>query len=473
MKPITILAGLFALASLCASAPAESLSQFNNPLYQGQDPWMIYHDGFYYLCQSAQGGGSAVHVSKSRTLLDQGVKIKVWEDQNYRGVFAPELHYLRGKWYIYFCADVKELGWKRKAVVLEADTPDPQGSYTCRGVLFTGVKGELYGANDFTVMEENGQLYAFWGSLNDPGRGVMAARMDSPIRITADRSPVGLPAEGPRILRHGDKIILTGAGGAFASKGYHIRAQVWNPSKGALTDRDAWTPLGILFKATDDVWGPSRGAFVPSADGKETWMVYHSKIFPASDNPFRQVNIKPITFSADGLPQLGTPPSPLEFLPLPSGDPGLGEVYQAETATLTNGAKPAATEKGFQGAGYVTGLDQRGASVTFKVTAPAAGVYLATLRYSSGKMVPAEQQSHPKRADPTLRLPKRETLSIQVNGKRILQTALDRTTNFSNWMNQAEQLPLNAGENTITYQVAEGDTGGVNLDYIAVYLLKN
>jgi GH43 family beta-xylosidase len=402
-------------------------------------------------------------VSKSRSLLDQGVKIKVWEDKNYRSVFAPELHFVRGKWYIYFCAGAKSHEWKRKAVVLEADTSDPQGSYTCRGVLFTGEKGQLYGANDFTVMEEKGQLYAFFGAFDDPVRSVMAVRMDSPTAITEDRVPVGLLAEGPRILRHGGKIILTGAGGGFSSKSYCLKAQVWNPAKGGLTDKEAWDTLGVLFKTTDEVWGPSRAAFVPSADGKETWMVYHSKIFPADRNGFRQVNIKPIAFSADGLPLLGAPPSPFEFLPLPSGDPGLGEVYQAEEATFSGGTKTADSERGFQGGGYATGFEQPGAAVTFTVKVPAAGVYLATLRYASGEMVAAEQQSYPKMA-----LPKRETLSIRVNGKHLRQTAFDRTTDFSHWMNQAEQLPLEAGENAISYRIGEGDTGGVNLDYLAI-----
>jgi GH43 family beta-xylosidase len=160
MKPKILLITLIALIG--GSLSAEPLTKFNNALYQGQDPWIIHNDGFYYLCQSAAEGGSAVYVSKSRSLLDQGVKIKVWADKNYRAVYAPELHFVRGKWYIYFCAGAKDYDWKRKAVVLEADTPDPQGTYTCRGVLFTGEKGQLYGANDFTVMEEAGQLYAFW-----------------------------------------------------------------------------------------------------------------------------------------------------------------------------------------------------------------------------------------------------------------------------------------------------------------------
>lgn len=446
---------------------AEGLTKFNNALYQGQDPWITRDGGFYYLCQSAAEGGSAVYVSKSRSLLDQGVKVKVWEDKAYHRVFAPELHHLGGKWYIYFCADAKAYGWKHHAVVLESDTDDPQGNYTCKGVLFTGAKGVLYGANDFTVLEEKGQLYGFFGSLDDVLHGVMAVRMASPTKITEDRVPLGLGAEGPRILRHGDKIILTGAGGGFASKSYEIKAMVYDPAKGSLLDKAAWISLGILFKTTPDVWGPSRGSFVPSADGKETWMVYHSKIFSTDNNGFRMVNIKPITFSPDGLPVLGTPPSPFEFLPLPSGDPGLGDVDQAEDALLSGGATVASSEKGFQGSGYVTGLDHPGAAAEFRVKVSEAGNYQVTLRYANGTFVAEEQQANPK-----MDLPKRATLSIWANGKRIGRTALDRTTDFSHWMNQAEQLPLAAGENTISYRVDEGDTGAANLDYIAVYRLK-
>jgi GH43 family beta-xylosidase len=204
--------------SLAFPAPANDLGKFSNPLYQGEDPWVSYQDGSYYVCTSGPVDPTAVYVSKSPTLLDRGEKVKVWQDaDNYRRVFAPELHFIHGKWYIYFCADVKSEGWRHLAVVLQAKTGNPLEGFTCQGVLFTGDEHDNGQANDFTVVTFNNQLYAFWGSLSDKHvSGALMAPMDNPITITAQRKEMGLDAEGPRAIVHGDKLIMTGAAGGFA-----------------------------------------------------------------------------------------------------------------------------------------------------------------------------------------------------------------------------------------------------------------
>jgi GH43 family beta-xylosidase len=81
--------------------PAEAQKAFANPLYQGEDPWVIHQDDSYYVCTSGPLYPTAVYVSKSPTLLERGEKVKVWEGAGeYNRVFAPELHFIQGKWYI-------------------------------------------------------------------------------------------------------------------------------------------------------------------------------------------------------------------------------------------------------------------------------------------------------------------------------------------------------------------------------------
>ena len=51
------------------------------------------------------------------------------------------------------------------------------------------------------------------------------------------------------------------------------------------------------------------------------WIVYHAVTDPAgSCGADREVYAQPVTFAADGTPQLGTPSA--DPVPLPSGDPG-------------------------------------------------------------------------------------------------------------------------------------------------------
>ncbi|MES2475215.1 MAG: PA14 domain-containing protein [Verrucomicrobiota bacterium] len=451
--------------SMALIANAEPQSTFNNPLYQGEDPWITLHDGSYYVCSSGPQHPTAVYVSKSPTLTERGEKVKVWEDaDDYGRVFAPELHFIQGKWYIYFCADVRSEGGKHMAVVLQANTDNPLDGFTNKGVLFTGDEHGNAQANDITVVTFNGQLYAFWGSLADKHvEGAVMAPMDSPTKITAHRKEMGLHAEGPRAIVRNNKLIMTGAEGGFASKDYRLSALVYSPDAGPIDDKKSWKPLGTLFQTTADVWGPSRASFTTSADGKEHWMAYHSKIFNADDNGMRSISIKKFTFKEDDTPDFGTPAGPSQALANPSGDPGMGELYQAEDWQLADGAVKATANKNFTGSGYVDGFVKKGAKATFTAEVPAAGIYRVITRYANGVVVPGEQQSFP-----TIYPPSDGSLSLYVNGAKIKRTKFHRTTNWDVWMLQGENLQLKAGKNEIRYQFDDGDVGEVTLDSAAV-----
>jgi len=451
--------------SLAWLATADELATFSNPLYQGEDPWVMLHEGSYYVCTSGPVDPTAVYVSKSPTLLDRGEKVKVWQDaDNYRRVFAPELHFIDGKWYIYFCADVKSEGWRHMAVVLQAKTDNPLEGFDCKGVLFTGDEHGNGQANDFTVVTFNKQLYAFWGSLSDKYLdGALVAPMDNPTTITAHRKEMGLQAEGPRAIVRGDKLIMTGAAGGFASKSYRLIALMYTPDAGPIDSKASWKPLGTLLHTTADVWGPSRASFTVSRDGTENWVMYHSKIFSADDNGMREVNIQKFTFNSNDVPVFGAPLDPATVQTKPSGDPGLGEVYQAEDWKRGGGTAAGSVNKNYTGSGYLDGFTKPGAKAEFSVKVSAPGDYRVTLRYANGVDIEGEQKSFP-----TIYPPGRGSLSVYVNGEKIKQTHFHRTTSWDVWMVQGETLPLKAGNNKIRYQFDAGDTGWVALDFAAV-----
>jgi GH43 family beta-xylosidase len=455
---------LLAVAPL-SLALAEKQTEFTNPLYQNEDAWVVKHEDAYFMCSSGPLNPTAVYVSKSPTLVERGEKVKVWEDpDNFGRVFAPELHFIQGKWYIYFCADARAEGGRHMAVVLQANTADPLDGFHFAGILFTGDEHGNAQANDFTVVTWQGKLYAFWGSLSDKYvHGCVMAPMDSPTKITVHRKEMGLDAEGPRAILRGDKLIMTGATGPFASKGYALTALEYQAKNGPIDDKKSWKNLGQLFASTDDVWGPSRASFTTSIDGKQYWMMYHSKIFPADDNGMRAANIKQFTFSSDDKPVFGTPPSPSTFQKNPSGDPGLGELYPAEAWTLSGGAVVESTNKNFAGKGYIGGFDKQGAKAAVSIDVPAAGIYRVVLRYANGAVYADEQKSHPT-AYPTAF----GTLTLYVNGQKIKRSQFHRTTNWDVYMFHGENLALKAGKNEITFQNDEGDNGEVIINYAAV-----
>jgi hypothetical protein len=117
---------------------------------------------------------------------------------------------------------------------------------------------------------------------------------------------------------------------------------------------------------------------------------------------------------------------------------------ELETAFLSGGASVGADVSGFTGSGFVTGLTA-GARVIRTVTVPTAGAKTATLRFRN----------------PT---GSTRTLSLYVNGLRQSQVTLPA----GEWQTVTSNVTLRTGVNLIGYQVDQGDSGGVQLDNVAV-----
>jgi GH43 family beta-xylosidase len=442
--------------------------KFNNPLYQGQDPFVTYKDGFYYFVSSSNlDSNNKVYVSKSRTLIDQGEKVMVYDSKgDQTRIFAPEIFFFDGKWYIYYCADLKEFGYQHMATVLESVTDDPQGEYVDKGALYAGENGVYKQANDFTVFENNGKLYAVWGTLGSGEPiGPAIAPMDNPYTITADRSFLpGGGGEGPRVLQRDGKVFITMSEGDYASDGY--RLSYFTNTDGDFLNPNSWTRTNDVFVATGDVSGPARAGFVKSADGKEDWMIYHSRVYQDTGrNWWRQVNIKKIGWNADGTPQFGQPVSPYEWLQLPSGDLGLGDMYQAEDAILYGEITKDNSRKNYQGTGYIHLPKKAGAEASFVVNAEEAGDYIVGVRYAYGIQVDGESTNNP-----TTQLPARAKISVYVNGKHVKTIAPDKTAiSWDEWFTGSERLELEAGKNLISYRIDSDSIGDVNLDFLTMY----
>lgn len=83
-------------------------ANFTNPLMQrdGSDPHIVYTDGYYYFTTTTW---SDIQVTRATTLggLKSGERKIVWKDLNRSrccNMWAPEMHYLDGVWYIYYTA---------------------------------------------------------------------------------------------------------------------------------------------------------------------------------------------------------------------------------------------------------------------------------------------------------------------------------------------------------------------------------
>src|ERR1041384_2236554 len=107
----------------------------NNPILppHSADPWMIFHGGFYYYCQSTPDNRAiAIRTSASIAGIGQDARTVVWRapvsGRTSRSLWAPELHFIDGKWFIYYAADDGQNA-NHRMWVLEAEGPNPLGPY--------------------------------------------------------------------------------------------------------------------------------------------------------------------------------------------------------------------------------------------------------------------------------------------------------------------------------------------------------
>lgn len=340
-----ILSMLEASLSCFAAGPKPEVSKetFVNPLYEGADPWIVRQEGFYYLCKS--DFAHSISVWKSERLTDRGERKEVWKPPqsgwNTSGVWAPELHFLQGRWYIYYAADAGHNASHRMGV-LQSKSDDPRGEYTDLGMLYTGDDIESKTNNrwaiDGTVLELEGQLYFIWSGW--PGEEdiqyLYIARMENPWTIATARVKLcdnanylwermnedphqrGLN-EGPQILKHEGRVFLIySCSGAWLAS-YKLGLLELKPGSDPM-DPAHWTKHPEpVFQRTDRVHGPGHASFVKSPDGTEDWIVYHAKVEPEPGWK-RMVSIQPFSWRENGLPDFGTPLPPGTAIKKPAGE---------------------------------------------------------------------------------------------------------------------------------------------------------
>lgn len=338
---------------------------FTNPIFDMVDPWIVKKDGYYYTCKAS---GSGINISRSSTLSVINGTEKIWsapvdvaggaiKPWNTSNIWAPELHYIDGYWYIYYAAGrpTSESNGsydKQRAGVLRAKTDDPLGEWEDMGMIYTGdnyqpgikpdTDNTIY-AIDMGVFKFGDQLYAVWSgnaSKTDGSQRLFIATMSNPYTITSSRVEISRADqsweknsasvnEGPAFLFNKDKskfFVIYSCNGSW-TKHYSLGYLMLNANTNPMVKSNWTKSSSAVFTRCDDtadrdgVNGVGHCSFTTSPDDTEDWIVYHVK--KRNDGSWasgRVTFIQKFGWKADGTPDFGTPAGWEEALALPSGE---------------------------------------------------------------------------------------------------------------------------------------------------------
>ncbi len=363
MKTLNIVTCLCLAAFVCFSCKnkqvqaetTEKVATFTNPLLpEGPDPWALWHDGQYYYMHTLQNK-LVLWKTKDITDLKNAPQKTVWvptDPSNSSNLWAPEIHRIDNKWYIYYAADDGNTD-NHQLYVLENENADPfEGEFVMKGRISTDKDNNW--AIDGSLFQCQGTWYMVWSGwqtrrVDTETQCIYIARMENPWTLGSERVVISKPElEWERHWKNEDggwnppHIVyvnegpqpLISRGGKYVHVVYSASG-VWTPhyALGLLTAKmgdDLLNPASWkkaakpIFRQSpgDGVYGTGHNSFFKSPDGTEDYILYHARdtqFDPPGKGDTRSPRAQKIEWDENGYPVMGKPLPITTELAKPSG----------------------------------------------------------------------------------------------------------------------------------------------------------
>jgi len=240
-------------------------------------------------------------------------------------IWAPELHRIGDRWYVYFAAGDSDDPFRIRTYVLESPAADPRaGEWLPPRRMVTGWESFTL---DATTFEHRGTRYFLWAQ-SEPGiatnSNLYIARMASPTALATAPVRIAVPTlswevqgfrvnEGPAVLIRNGRVFVTFS--ASATDARYAVGLLTADENANLLDARSWTKSpNPVFTTNAETrrFGPGHNSFTVAEDGRTDVLVYHARDYrditgdPLFD-PNRHTRVQKLYWNEDGTPAFGVP----------------------------------------------------------------------------------------------------------------------------------------------------------------------
>ncbi|MDY0974841.1 glycoside hydrolase family 43 protein [Massilia sp. CFBP9012] len=302
---------------------------------QRADPHIYKHgDGYYYFTASVPLY-DRIELRRATTIdgLANAPTVDAWikpDTGPYSElVWAPELHFNEGAWYLYFAAapsrEIRHQLFQHRMYAIRNTNANPlEGEWEFMGQVDTGIDSFCLDATTFT---HKGRLYYLWAQKDvaiEGNSNLYIAPMKTPWQIEGEPVLLSKPEhdwetigfwvnEGPSVLRRNGKIFISYS--ASATDHNYAMGLLWADEDADLLDPGSWTKSAqpVLRSCYDHgVYGPGHNSFTYAEDDDTVMLVYHARTYTeiVGDplwNPDRHTFVKPLRWDEQGMPVFGRP----------------------------------------------------------------------------------------------------------------------------------------------------------------------
>lgn len=296
------------------------------------DPYVYKHtDGTYYFTASLPDyDGIALRKADKLFDLKDAPEKMIWKKHD-KGimsfhVWAPELHFIFGKWYIYFAAGDVDDTWAIRPYVLECRGDDPfNDEWIEKGMMQCSDEDPFSFrafSLDATVLENHGEYYFIWAEKVGVGKQISnlyIAKMESATKLSTvqvllttpdyDWERVGFWVnEGPAFIKHDGKIYMTYS--ASETGVAYCIGMLSADENDDLLDPKSWTKRRMpVLKTYEElkIYGPGHNSFTVNDEG-EPVMIYHARteaeiVGNPLYNPNRHAMVMKVKWNESGEPE--------------------------------------------------------------------------------------------------------------------------------------------------------------------------